>query len=114
MEKVRLSRIERKILFALRVYDEINIGVCELNGYLHFPPILDILEALDRLQKHGFIRKVESPYRGRPEHYVITWEGKEWLRFRPFADLSGKELKIGLLCAFAGVLFEKAVTCFLG
>lgn len=107
MEKVRLSRIERKILFALRVYDEINIGVCELNGYLHFPPILDILEALDRLQKHGFIRKVESPYRGRPEHYVITWEGKEWLRFRPMDNPLFKEFIKILVTAVATIILNQ-------
>lgn len=107
MEKVRLSRIERKILFALRVYDEINIGVCELNGYLHFPPILDILEALDRLQKHGFIRKVESPYRGRPEHYVITWEGKEWLRFRPMDNPLFKNFLGVLITAIATTILNR-------
>lgn len=83
MEKARLSRMERKILFALHNYGYATIGYRELNGYLHFPPALDIGDALQNLQSLGLIREVESPYKDRPGHYVATHAGKEWLQFRP-------------------------------
>lgn len=101
MEKIKLSKIERKILFALNLYSYARIGYRELNGYLHFLPLETTYTALGNLEKRGLIREAEKDW------YVITEEGKEQMKFRPFADLMSKEMKVGLVCAIAGAVLQK-------
>lgn len=101
MEKVKLSKIERKILFALNLYGNSVVGYRELKGYLHFPPLETTYNALAKLEKLGLIREIES------DRYIITEEGKEQIQFRPFADLTSKEMKVGLVCAIAGAVVQK-------
>lgn len=107
MEKVKLSRMERKILFALHNYGYATIGYQELNGYLHFPPALDIGDALQNLQSLGLIREVEPPCKGKPGHYAITQKGKEWLRFRPMDNPLFKEFLGVLITAIATTLLNR-------
>lgn len=99
MEKVKLSKTERKILFALNLYGYARIGYRELNGYLHFLPLETTYTALANLQKRGLIREAEKDW------YVITEEGKEQMRFRP--------LESPLLKDFLKILVTAAVTTML-
>ena len=71
---IKLNRIEKKILIAIHRYSYANIGLQELNGYLHFPPIERILSAIGFLEQEGLIKEKEQPFRGyqltsRGEHY---------------------------------------------
>lgn len=83
MEKIRLSRTEKKIIRALHVYSYAWIGYSELNGYLHFPPAETIYKAVDRLLARGFIREIKQPHR-----YVVTNEGIDALRWRLFEGVT--------------------------
>lgn len=98
-KKVKLSKIERKILFALKLYGNSVVGYRELKGYLHFPPLETTYNALAKLEKLGLIRKIES------DRYIITEEGKEQMRFRP--------LESPLLKDFLKILVTAAVTTML-
>lgn len=70
----KLNKLEKKILIAIHRYSYADIGLQELNGYLHFPPIEIILSAVGFLKQEGLIKEREQPFHG----YQLTNAGERY------------------------------------
>lgn len=106
MEKINLTRTEKKILKAIRKYPCADIGQQELNGYLHFPPIEVILKALGTLTRENLIEE-----RGAPDHgYQLTSNGEKYLssiRFSLWSFIpSRKEIVLAVISALMGAIIS--------
>lgn len=99
MENIALNRIEKKCLYAIKRYPHADIGIWELNGYLHFPALENILGAIGRLEAAGMIEGKESPFHG----FQILGPGEEYVRKHKLAYTVISHAQAILLSAIAGV-----------
>ena len=76
MEDIILTRVEKKCLYAIKRYPNADIGLRELNGYLHFPALEVILGAVGKLKTNGLIEDKEAPFHG----FQITMRGEDYIR----------------------------------
>lgn len=76
MEALNLSKIEKKCLYAIKRYPYADIGIQELNGYLHFPPLEDILEAIGNLKAKELIKDKTPPFHG----LQLAEPGEEYIK----------------------------------
>ena len=76
MKDVALNRIEKKCLYAIKRYPNADIGISELNGYLHFPALEVILGAIGKLKTNGLIEDKEAPFHG----FQLSGTGREYIR----------------------------------
>ena len=106
MEQIKLNRIEKKILKAIGKYPHADIGQQELNGYLNFPPIEDILKALETLIDENLIKERERPYRG----YQLTRNGEKYLLSTRFSLWNfvpdRKQIVLAVISALIGAFIK--------
>ena len=106
MERIKLTRTEKKILKAIKKYPHADIGQQELNGYLHFPPITVILKSLGTLANENVIEKRETPDHG----YRLTPNGEKYLssvRFSLWSFIpSRKQVVLAIISALIGALIN--------
>lgn len=97
----KLNKCEKQILIAIHRYGYADIGLQELNGYLHFPPIETILSAVDFLEKEGLIKEKERLFHG----YQLTSAGERYrqehrIAFSKFCPA----IKDIIVCAIGGIV----------
>lgn len=100
MESIILTKWEKKFLYALKRYPNADIGMAELHGYLHFPPIEITLSAIGGLEKKGYITKKSTPHHG----YQIEELGKEYIKRRKLILLIAPHIKSIVTTVIGGVL----------
>lgn len=106
MEQIKLTRTEKKVLKAIKKYPYADIGLQELNGYLHFPAIEVILKALGALTRENLIEE-----RGKPDHgYRLTPNGEKYLssiRFSLWSFIPNrKQVALAIISALIGALIN--------
>lgn len=70
-----LSKFERKMLYAMNLYQVYYITPEHLHGYFNFCDYTKILTAVQFLESENLIYKLESPQDG----YRITDLGERWI-----------------------------------
>lgn len=107
---VRLTRIEKKVLTAICRYSYADVGLLELNGYLHFPPVESILAAVGELEREGLIELKGPPFHG----YQSTEKGNQYWRRAPLFSsrfaLSLREILIAAIGSAIGGIIVACVT----
>ena len=104
METIKLSKTELQILKAIKKYPYADVGYQELNGYLRFPPVEDILKAIGTLTAEHLIEERNKPLHG----YELTRDGEKYLSSVKFSirdcTPSKKDIVLAVISAVIGAV----------
>lgn len=100
MAHMVLSKWEKKFLRALERYPNADIGMAELHGYLHFPPIEVTLSAIGGLEQKGYVTKKGAPWHG----YQIEAPGRKYLESKKPTLLIAPQIISIVTAVIGGVL----------
>jgi len=103
-----LSKVEKKCLYALKRYPHADIGIQELNGYLHFPPLEAILKAIGTLEKNGLIDDKPSPLHG----FQLTGPGEEYIKKHRLAYRLAPHIKAIVIATIGGLIATALAKAF--